>query len=254
METQLEIPAAILERIVNATRAAALTGAGVSAESGVPTFRGENGLWRNRRPEELASMEGFMDDPRLVWDWYDWRRTTIASLMPNDGHYALVEMETVYENFTLLTQNVDGFHTLAGSRDPVEMHGNIWYVKCLKEGTIMENREAPLKRIPPLCPNCNNMVRPNIVWFGEELDTDSLLRAGNAAREAEVFFVAGTSSVVQPAASLAGLAQRNGALVVEVNLERTQLTDSVDLFLEGPSGKVLPDLLRLICRARGFDV
>ncbi|MDH5509906.1 MAG: NAD-dependent deacylase [Nitrospinota bacterium] len=254
METQIEIPPAIFNTIVNATKVAALTGAGVSAESGVPTFRGENGLWRNRRPEELASMEGFLDDPRLVWDWYDWRRTTIASLKPNDGHYALAEMETVYENFTLVTQNVDGIHALAGSRDPVEMHGNIWYVRCLKEGTVMENREAPLQRIPPLCPKCNTMVRPNIIWFGEELDTETIKRAGSAARESEVFFVIGTSSVVQPAASLAGLAQRNGAVVVEVNLERTPLTDSVDLFLEGPSGKILPDLLRRICRARGFDV
>ncbi|MDH5679182.1 MAG: NAD-dependent deacylase [Nitrospinota bacterium] len=254
MGTQLEIPPSIFEKIVNAKVAAAMTGAGVSAESGVPTFRGENGLWRNRRPEELASMEGFLDDPRLVWDWYDWRRTTIAEINPNDGHYALAEMETVYDEFTLITQNVDGLHALAGSRDPVEIHGNIWHTRCMKEGTIMENREAPLKRIPPLCPNCNTMVRPHIIWFGEELDTDVLKRAGEAARSSEVFFVVGTSSVVQPAASLAGLAQRNNSLVVEVNLERTPITDSVDLFLQGPSGVVLPDLLRMICRARGFDV
>ncbi|MDH5639146.1 MAG: NAD-dependent deacylase, partial [Nitrospinota bacterium] len=239
MEAQIEIPPAIFNKIVNATKVAALTGAGVSAESGVPTFRGEDGLWRNRRPEELASMEGFMDDPRLVWDWYDWRRTTIAPIKPNDGHYALAEMETVYD-FTLLTQNVDGIHALAGSSDPVEMHGNIWHVRCLKEGTVMENREAPLQRIPPLCPKCNTMVRPNVIWFGEDLDTEIIKKAGAAARESEVFFVVGTSSVVQPAASLAGLAQRNGAVVVEVNLEQTPLTDSADLFLKGPSGKVLP--------------
>ena len=254
MEAQMDISPSIFEKIVNAKKAAILTGAGVSAESGVPTFRGENGLWRNRRPEELASMQGFLDDPRLVWDWYNWRRITIAGLKPNDGHYAMAEMENVYENFTMITQNVDGYHWLAGSRDVVELHGNIWHVRCLKEGTVMENREAPLPRIPPLCPNCGSMVRPHIVWFGEDLDLEVLKKAGTAAKESEVFFVVGTSSVVQPAASLAGLAQRNGSLVVEINLERTPISDSVDLFLAGPSGKVMPDLLRMICRARGFDV
>ncbi|MDH4183775.1 MAG: NAD-dependent deacylase [Nitrospinota bacterium] len=249
----LNIPDKLFEKIVDAERAAVLTGAGVSAESGVPTFRGENGLWRNRRPEELASMEGFLDDPRLVWDWYDWRRSVISQIQPNPGHYALAEFDCVYDQFTLITQNVDGLHALAGARDPVELHGNIWHVRCLKEGTVRENREVPLSRIPPLCPDCNSMLRPNIVWFGEELDTDILKRAGLAAKESEVFFVVGTSSVVQPAASLAGLAQRNGAIVVEINLDRTPITESADLFLQGKSGEILPALLRMIVQARGYD-
>jgi NAD-dependent deacetylase len=254
MEMKLNIAPDILKRIVNATTAAALTGSGVSAESGVPTFRGADGMWRNRKHQELASMDGFLDDPRLVWEWYDWRRTTIASLAPNAGHYALTEMETVYEKFTMLTQNVDGYHILAGSRDVVELHGNIWRVRCLKEGKVMENRETPLKRIPPVCPDCKGLIRPHIIWFGEELETDILKKAGTAARESQVFFVIGTSGVVQPAASLAGLAKRQGAMVVEINLERTPITENADLFLQGPSGQVLPALLKMICRARGFDV
>ena len=253
MSGGLNIPSEIFDKIICAKKASALTGAGVSAESGVPTFRGEKGLWRNRRPEELASMDGFLDDPRLVWEWYDWRRQTIAGLKPNPGHYALAEMEVVFEDFTLVTQNVDGFHLLAGSTDPVEMHGNIWHMRCMKEGTIIENREAPLVRIPPLCLDCKAMMRPHIVWFGEELDTETLRRAGNTARESEIFFVVGTSAVVQPAASLADLAQRNGATVVEVNLERTPISDSADLFLQGPSGEVLPELLKMVVRAKGFE-
>ena len=251
---ELNIAPGLLKKIVDATCAAALTGSGVSAESGVPTFRGKDGLWRNRTPQELASMDGFLDDPRLVWEWYDWRRTTIADLQPNDGHYALVEMETVYEKFTMLTQNVDGYHALAGSRDVVELHGNIWHVRCLKEGKVMENRETPLKRIPPVCPDCKGLIRPHIVWFGEELDVNVLKKAGAAAREAQVFFVVGTSAVVQPAASLAGLAKRSGAIVVEINVERTPITEEADIFLQGPSGKILPELLRMIVRGRGFDV
>lgn len=242
----IEIPDDLLETIAKSKNVAALTGAGVSAESGVPTFRGEEGLWRNFRAEELATPEAFERDPKLVWEWYDWRRTLIAPLKPNQGHLSLARFEKRFEQFTLVTQNVDGLHRLGGSADPVEMHGNIWFTRCPGEGTVRENREAPLPRLPPLCPDCGAIVRPHIVWFGESLAPSVLARAFKAAEQAELFFVIGTSSVVQPAASLAGMAKKSGALVVEINLESTPITDIVDISLQGPSGEVLPKLLEMI--------
>jgi len=236
----------LLDIIAKSKNAAALTGAGVSAESGVPTFRGEDGLWRNFRAEELATPEAFERDPKLVWEWYDWRRSLIAPLKPNPGHMSLVGFEKRFEQFTLITQNVDGLHRLAGSADPVEMHGNIWYTRCVDEGTVRENRETPLPRLPPLCPECGGMVRPHIVWFGESLQPSILEKAYKAAEEAEVFFIIGTSAVVQPSASLAGIAKNAGAIVVEINLESTPVTSMVDLSLKGPSGVILPELLKMI--------
>ncbi len=236
----------LLRQVAKARNVTALTGAGVSAESGVPTFRGEDGLWRNYRAEQLATPEAFENDPRLVWEWYDWRRTLIAPLQPNPGHHALVEMEGLFEKFTLITQNVDGLHRLAGSADPVEMHGNIWRVRCMREETIMENRETPLGEIPPRCPECEALLRPHIVWFGESLEQSVLQRAFDCANNAEVFLVIGTSALVQPAASLAGMAKQNGAIVIEVNIESTPITDEVDASLNGPSGEILPKLVEAI--------
>lgn len=246
MTTPVEIPGELIETIAHSENVAALTGAGVSAESGVPTFRGEEGLWRNFRAEELATPEAFERDPKLVWEWYDWRRTLIAPLKPNPGHLSLAQFEKSFRQFTLVTQNVDGLHRLAGSSDPVEMHGNIWFTRCPNEGTVRENRETPLLRLPPLCPDCGEMVRPHIVWFGESLEPSVLARAFKAAEEAELFFVIGTSAVVQPAASLAGIAKKSGALVVEINPESTPVTGMVDISLKGPSGEILPKLLKMI--------
>ncbi len=242
----LKISDDLLETIANSKNVAALTGAGVSAESGVPTFRGEEGLWRNFRAEELATPEAFERDPKLVWEWYDWRRSLIAPLKPNPGHLSLAKFEKRFGQFTLITQNVDGLHRLAGSADPVEMHGNIWFTRCTGEGTVRENRETPLPQIPPLCPECGAMVRPHIVWFGESLEPAVLARAYKAAEEAEVFFVIGTAAVVQPAASLADIAKNSGAIVVEINPESTPITDIVDISLKGPSGEILPKLLKMI--------
>lgn len=251
MTQELNIPGETLSKIAGAQRAAALTGAGVSAESGVPTFRGEGGLWRNYRAEDLATPEAFERDPKLVWEWYDWRRGVIAPLRPNPGHEALARFEGLFDSFTLVTQNVDGLHRLAGSADPVEMHGNIWRTRCVAEGAVRENRDVPIGEIPPRCPGCGGLLRPHIVWFGEALDQDTLRRAFTAAEDAEVFIVAGTSAVVQPAASLAGIAKQNGAVVVEVNVEPTPITEIVDISLRGPSGAVLPKLEELIISARG---
>ncbi|GMT42768.1 MAG: NAD-dependent protein deacylase [bacterium] len=226
----------------SAKRVTVLTGAGVSAESGVPTFRGEEGLWRNFRAEELATPEAFYNDPKLVWEWYGWRRKLIAPLKPNPGHSALVDMEKKYQRFVLITQNVDGLHAKAGSKNILELHGNIWHTRCTVEGMVKENLETELKEIPPLC-ECGAMLRPHIVWFGESLEPEILKGAMDACRNCDVMIVAGTSAVVQPAASMAGIASDAGAFIIEVNPDRTLITGEVDAHLHGKSGDVLPLLL-----------
>ena len=227
------------ERLSSARSVVVLTGAGVSAESGVPTFRGPEGLWRNFRPEELATPRAFQRDPKLVWEWYDWRRRLIAPLKPNPGHYAISELEKRIPEFLLVTQNVDGLHRLAGSAKLVELHGNIWRTRCVEEGTVSDNREVPLAVIPPKC-KCGAILRPHIVWFGESLDEEDFAAVLEATRNCEVMIVAGTSSVVQPAASLAGTAKECGAFVVEVNPDETPITGFVDVSIRGRSGEILP--------------
>jgi len=231
----------VIERLASARSCAVLTGAGVSAESGVPTFRGPGGLWRNFRAEDLATPEAFEADPLLVWQWYDWRRGLIASCAPNPAHHALAELEKkFFPRFTLITQNVDGLHTLAGSRRVVELHGSIWRVRCTGCGAESENRDVPLD-VPPRCA-CGALLRPAVVWFGEGLDGAVMDAAFEAAQGADVFLVVGTSGVVQPAASLASVAARAGAYLVEVNTAPTPLSASADALLTGPAGEVLPML------------
>ncbi|MDH5541452.1 MAG: NAD-dependent deacylase [Nitrospinota bacterium] len=230
------------KKLAEAGSVAILTGAGVSAESGVPTFRGEGGLWRNYRAEELATPDAFERNPSLVWEWYDWRRGILAPLKPNPGHFAIAGMEKKFDNFLLITQNVDGLHAKAGSRKMVELHGNIWKVRCLADGKVSDNHETPLKTLPPRC-ECGSMLRPHIVWFGESLDAGVIEAAFSAARDCEVFIVAGTSSLVQPAASLAGIAKESGAYVIEINPEATPVSGMVDASIRGKSGEVLPLLV-----------
>lgn len=228
--------------LARARRAAALTGSGISAESGVPTFRGRDGLWRQYRAESLATPEAFARDPALVWEWYDWRRGLIAPVEPNAGHRVLARWDGVFDGFAVITQNVDGLHAKAGSRDVVELHGNIWQLRCTREGTVAENRETPLPRRPPVCPACGALCRPHVVWFGEMLDPGVLARAGEIAARAEAVVVVGTSAVVQPAASLPLAAARAGAKIIEINIEPTPLTDQAAVFLPGRAGEVLPRL------------
>jgi len=225
-------------------RVAVLTGAGISAESGVPTFRGQDGLWKQYRAESLATPEAFERDPALVWEWYDWRRGLIAPVEPNAGHRVLAGWERLFGDFAVITQNVDGLHAKAGSRNVVELHGNIWKLRCTKEGTVEEVRETPLPRLPPVCPSCGSLRRPHIVWFGEALDPDVLDRAAEISRSCQVMFVLGTSGIVQPAASLPFAAARAGAKIVEVNIEPTPLTPQADHFLPGKAGDVLSALDR----------
>jgi NAD-dependent protein deacetylase/lipoamidase len=221
---------------------AVLTGAGVSAESGVPTFRGNGGLWKQHRAESLATPEAFAHDPKLVWEWYDWRRGVLADVKPNAGHYALAELEQRTPNFTLITQNVDGLHELAGSRNVLRVHGTIWILRCLACGREEENRRSPLPEIPPHC-TCGGMLRPGVVWFGESLPSEVWKAAEAAARSCELLLVIGTSAVVYPAAGLARLAKSSGARVVEINVAETPLSREIDEFLLGPSGELLPRLI-----------
>jgi NAD-dependent protein deacetylase/lipoamidase len=221
-----------------ASRVAVLTGAGVSAESGIPTFRGAGGLWRSFRAEDLATPQAFAKDPKLVWEWYDWRRGLIAAAQPNAAHRALAELERRKDNFTLITQNVDGLHDRAGSRNVLKVHGDIWTLRCTGCGAEREERSTPLAEIPPRC-SCGALERPGVVWFGEGLPSGVWQRAQDAAGRADVLLVIGTSALVYPAAGLAGLARR----VIEINVAETPVSAEAEFSLRGPAAQILPELL-----------
>ena len=226
--------------LASARNVTVLTGAGISADSGVPTFRGADGLWRNFRAEDLATPEAFERDPRLVWEWYNWRRELISTKQPNPAHIALVELECrMRETFWLITQNVDGLHRTAGSQRLSEIHGNIWKVRCTGCGVISENREVPLP-ILPTCRRCQALLRPHIVWFGESLREEDLRRCDQVIQGCDLFLVIGTSGVVYPAAGFASGAKDVGALVIEINLESTPQSDLVDLSLQGRAKDIVP--------------
>ena len=209
-------------------RVAVLTGAGISAESGIPTFRGKDGLWNKYDPTELATPSAFQRDPKLVWEWYDWRRQLIAKAQPNEGHRAIVELERRFKDFTLITQNVDGLHQRAGSKKVIELHGNIWKVRCVSCGEEYYKHKTPLEELPPRCKSCGGLLRPGVVWFGESLPLDALQKAYDVSSEAELFIVVGTSAQVYPAAELPLIAKRNGARLIEVNPEETPITPYAD--------------------------
>jgi NAD-dependent deacetylase len=221
----------------------AFTGAGISAESHVPTFRGADGLWRNYSPERLATAEAFWEDPHLVWEWYDWLRGLIHAAQPNPGHLALAELQRREpDRFTLVTQNMDGLHEVAGSHDVVKLHGDIWILRCMQCGREGRNRQVPLDPLPPLC-RCGGLLRPAIVWFGEMLPEDQWERALHAAQNAGTFITVGTSALVYPAAGLVQVARRSGARVAIVNPDPTPADELAEWILRGPAGEVLPRLL-----------
>ncbi len=226
---------------------AVLTGAGMSAESGVPTFRGEDGIWNKLRPEELANFDAFMRNPALVWEWYLQRQKIISEIKPNSGHIALAELERHCNKFYLITQNVDGLHRVAGNSDPIELHGNIMRNRCLDCNGLFTEVDLPLKEKEiPRCSKCGGILRPDVVWFGEELPRQALIDSDEAISKVSVFLSIGTSAQVQPAASMPLWAKNNGAYIVEINIEETLLTPFVDEFIQGESGKILPDLVRAI--------
>src|SRR5215813_6330396 len=219
-----------------------LTGAGISAESGVPTFRGPDGLWNNYKPEELATPEAFARDPKVVWEWYNWRRERIAPALPNAAHKALVQLEIRTRIFTLITQNVDGLHDRAGSGRMLKLHGDIWRLRCTQCGANWPDRRVPLPKIPPHC-QCGGLARPGVVWFGEPLPDGMMKEAEHAVSEASVFLVIGTSANVYPAAGLIPFAKQSGAKVIEINTEATALSSMADFVLQGAAGDILPRLL-----------
>ena len=242
----MDFPASLLTFLRKAERVAALTGAGASQESGLRTFRdAQTGLWAQHKPEDLASPEAFARDPKLVWDWYAWRREAIKGVRPNPGHVALADMERRVPQFTLITQNVDGLHRIAGSENIHELHGNIQRVRCSECGIFTETWGDDLEQVPR-CSICGGLLRPDVVWFGEPLPRSELEAAVEAARACHVFFSIGTSGLVQPAASLAFAAHNKGAVVVEVNAEPTPLTSKADFFLQGKSGEILPQLVKAV--------
>ena len=236
---ELAAAAALLQR---ARRVVAFTGAGVSAESGVPTFRGAGGLWEGRPVEELATPQGFRADPVRVWRFYEERRCNLARCRPNPAHEVLARWQQRFSAYTLVTQNVDGLHEAAGSRGVLHVHGSIWMVRCTRCGNERHEPAAPLPEVPPRCSACGAMERPGVVWFGEPLPEDVLRAASQAAARAEVMVVVGTSAVVYPAAGLVQMAASAGAAVIEVNPEASALAHLADVELRGPAGELLPRL------------
>ncbi len=251
MSTGGELIIEVAKALREAKAVAVLTGAGISAESGVPTFRGAEGLWRTFRAEDLATPGAFARDPALVWEWYRWRRAKMAAARPNPGHAALARLEPRFPAFTVVTQNIDGLHARAGSRRLLELHGSLWRDRCTADPAHVFQRqpgaqpdeEPAASQALPHC-DCGALLRPDIVWFGEALDPDVLEAAREAVEAAQVVLVVGTSSVVYPAASLPGIARRAGATIVEVNPEETPLSAGAHVVLRGPSGLVLPELER----------
>lgn len=230
----------IKEVVDDAGSVVVLTGAGVSAESGVPTFRGADGLWRNFRAEELATPAAFARDPKLVWEWYQWRRELVAACKPNPAHEFIARLERGHRgDFLLVTQNVDGLHRLAGSSKLVEVHGNIWDVRCSVCGASREDRTLPFPELPPTCGGCGGLLRPGVVWFGEALPEEAIGRAFAAANSCDLMLVVGTSAVVYPVAYLPQLAKSAGAYVIEVNPTETPLTSLADESWRGKAGELL---------------
>lgn len=247
MAVKCKISSTGLEALISSRHTVALTGAGVSAESGIPTFRGKEGLWNNYRAEELATPQAFEENPELVWKFYNWRRSIIHQAKINLAHKALAKMEENFKTFALLTQNIDGLHSDAGSKNVVELHGSIWEFRSLIDGSVRENRQVPIDPLPPR-DKLGTLFRPNVVWFGEPLDPKILDKAFQISSKCHYMIVIGTSAAVQPAANLPLLAKRNGAYILEVNSERTLLSEHVDESLTGQAGEILPALAERIAK------
>ena len=237
----------LAERLRQAQRVTVMTGAGVSAASGVPTFRGDGGLWRSFRTEDLATPEAFARDPALVWEWYEWRRATIASCQPNAAHDVLAQWTRESAQCTVITQNVDDLHVRAGTQRLVRLHGSIWELSCWNRcGTApWRDERVPLPTQPPTCPDCGGLARPGVVWFGESLDPVDI-EAADALAACDVFIAAGTSAVVYPAAGFLLEASAHGAFTVELNTETTDATGSVDLAIHGPVEQTLAEVDALL--------
>lgn len=241
--SSLPIPSQVIETLRSAGHVAVLTGAGVSAESNIPTFRdAQTGLWAKYSPEELATPQAFRRNPQLVWDWYAWRRELVSRADPNPGHFALVELAGLVPKLTLITQNVDGLHQRAGSDDVIELHGSITRIVCSSDRRVAETW-SEAGETPPRCPDCDSYLRPDVVWFGESLPTQALHRAFRAAETCDLFLSVGTSALVHPAASLPFTALERRTPTIEINPDETPLTPHATFVLPGPSGQILPALV-----------
>jgi len=243
---------ALIDHLRSADRVAVLTGAGISAESGIPTFRDPGGIWEKFEPQELANVEAFLENPELVQGWYRHRRQVVEDAEPNEGHRALVRLEEHVDLVTTITQNVDDLHNRAGSSEVVELHGNItrnYCTDCEQDVDAARIDAAIEDGQPATCPECEGLVRPDVVWFGEMLPPDAMDRASEATTTCDVFLSVGTSTVVYPAARLPMLAKEAGAYVVEVNPDRTPISGNVDEYLAGPAGEVLPAILSALDKA-----
>jgi NAD-dependent protein deacetylases, SIR2 family len=240
----------VADVVATARHCIVFTGAGISAESGIPTFRGAGGLWERHRPEELATPEAFARDPELVWRWYRWRQEVVYRAEPNPGHRAIAELEALGVVKAVITQNVDGLHQRAGSRNVVELHGSLWRARCVRCGAVYR-LDKPVEEIPPRCPRCGGLLRPDVVWFGEPLPQDAWERAVELASRSDAVLVVGTSGVVYPAAYIPRIAKDHGAVVVEVNVEESAVTPIADFFLRGKAGEVLPRLVEEVKKRLG---
>lgn len=234
----------LVDRLAQATSVMALTGAGISAESGVPTFRDPGGLWEAFSPEELANVDAFLNNPKLVQSWYAHRQAVIAEVEPNPGHYALAALGELIDDFTVITQNVDGLHQQAGSAHVAELHGNIRRAYCIDcEAPAPEGALTPAADTIARCPTCGGLLRPDVVWFGEMLPRAEVQRAEQATQRADVCLSIGTSALVYPAAAIPQQARATGAYVAEVNIEPSAIADQIDETVIGKAGAVLPALV-----------
>ncbi len=244
----LEAAAAAVAR---SRRLVVFTGAGMSKESGIDTFRGKGGIWERVSSEDVATLEGFIRDPERVWRWNDARRQHVAGVDPHEGYRAIVRLESLVPEVTVVTQNIDGLHRLAGSSRVVELHGNIWKVRCAAEDNEpWEDRRVPMPELPPRC-GCGGLLRPHIVWFGEPLEPEVVADAQEACSTCDTMLVVGTSAIVYPAAGMPLLARRSGAFLVEVNPEETPLSDVVDCRLAGTAREALPPLVEAVAALKG---
>lgn len=245
----MEIQKSFLNKIATSEKVVFFTGAGISAESGIPTFRGKDGIWNKLKPEELANFNAFMRNPQMVWEWYNHRKKIIHESKPNSGHFAIAEFEKYFDDVTVVTQNIDNLHRRAGSKKIYELHGNIERNYCINCKTFY-NEELDFSEGVPKC-KCGGLIRPDVVWFGEFLPADQLEASERAAINSDIFFVVGTSAVVYPAAGLVYTAKRSGSYIVEVNIEETDVSSIADISFFGEAGKVLPEILEEVKKLKG---
>jgi len=249
-EEEIKISPKLVEQLRDAKRVTVLTGAGVSAESGIPTFRGAGGIWEKYDFQKLATPWGFREDPSLVWEWYKLRQVEMKKAFPNPAHVVIASMAKYYDAYRVLTQNIDGMHQRAGSEDVIELHGSIWRMKCERDGTTIDLDE-PVANIPPMC-QCGSIMRPDVVWFGEPLKPEILAEASQAAADSDLMFVVGTSAIVYPAAALPVIVKNSNGTVVEINMEETDVSRYADASFFGRAGEILPAIWRRVLSAKGL--